>query len=130
MGSGNRATLLRNREPGRQADLKASPAKGPQTGQQNDGSGALGGSAPFTIFPLRVCESWINYGPLSDGVTVAQGPLEAFVMVRIHVGQPTSLPRRGIPNPSAKGFARTLPRQAHRQSSAPCVVAIPKSFLR
>ncbi len=26
--------------------------------------------------------------PLSDGVTVAQGPLEAFVMVRIHVGQP------------------------------------------
>jgi len=25
---------------------------------------------------------------LSDGVTVAQGPLEAFVMVRIHVGQP------------------------------------------
>ena len=27
---------------------------------------------------------------LSDGVTVAQGPLEAFVMVRIHVGQPNS----------------------------------------
>ena len=27
---------------------------------------------------------------LSDGVTVAQGPLEAFVMVRIHVGQPIS----------------------------------------
>src|SRR5882672_7531363 len=27
---------------------------------------------------------------LSDGVTVAQGPLEAFVMVRIHVGQPLS----------------------------------------
>jgi hypothetical protein len=25
---------------------------------------------------------------VSDGVTVAQGPLEAFVMVRIHVGQP------------------------------------------
>ena len=25
---------------------------------------------------------------LSRGVTVAQGPLEAFVMVRIHVGQP------------------------------------------
>src|ERR1700759_929211 len=25
---------------------------------------------------------------LSDGVMVAQGPLEAFVMVRIHVGQP------------------------------------------
>jgi hypothetical protein len=28
---------------------------------------------------------------LSDGVTVAQGPLEAFVMVRIHVGQPILL---------------------------------------
>ena len=28
---------------------------------------------------------------LSDGVTVAQGPLEAFVMVRIHVGQPNFL---------------------------------------
>jgi hypothetical protein len=27
---------------------------------------------------------------VSDGVTVAQGPLEAFVMVRIHVGQPIS----------------------------------------
>jgi hypothetical protein len=27
-------------------------------------------------------------GGLSDGVMVAQGPLEAFVMVRIHVGQP------------------------------------------
>ena len=26
---------------------------------------------------------------MSDGVMVAQGPLEAFVMVRIHVGQPT-----------------------------------------
>ncbi len=26
---------------------------------------------------------------LSDGVMVAQGSLEAFVMVRIHVGQPT-----------------------------------------
>ena len=25
---------------------------------------------------------------VSDGVMVAQGPLEAFVMVRIHVGQP------------------------------------------
>jgi hypothetical protein len=25
---------------------------------------------------------------LSGGVTVAQGPLEAFVMVRIHAGQP------------------------------------------
>jgi hypothetical protein len=30
------------------------------------------------IFPAR----------LSDGVMVAQGSLEAFVMVRIHVGQP------------------------------------------
>lgn len=26
---------------------------------------------------------------VSGGVTVAQGPLEAFVMVRIHAGQPT-----------------------------------------
>src|SRR5580765_1935059 len=28
---------------------------------------------------------------VSGGVTVAQGPLEAFVMVRIHAGQPTFL---------------------------------------
>jgi hypothetical protein len=35
---------------------------------------------------------------LSDGVMVAQGPLEAFVMVRIHVGQPT-LNLRSSPNP-------------------------------
>jgi hypothetical protein len=33
-----------------------------------------------------------NLNPrLSDGVMVAQGSLEAFVMVRIHVGQPTFL---------------------------------------
>ena len=31
---------------------------------------------------------------MSDGVTVAQLPLEEFVMVRIHVGQPTSRPFR------------------------------------
>jgi hypothetical protein len=28
---------------------------------------------------------------LSGGVMVAQGPLEAFVMVRIHAGQPVQL---------------------------------------
>ena len=31
---------------------------------------------------------------LSDGVMVAQGSLEAFVMVRIHVGQPTQTDNR------------------------------------
>ena len=31
---------------------------------------------------------------LSDGVTVAQLPLEEFVMVRIHVGQPIPSPQR------------------------------------
>ncbi len=36
---------------------------------------------------------------LSDGVTVAQGPLEAFVMVRIHVGQPIFQQSRGPPFP-------------------------------
>ena len=30
----------------------------------------------------------VHYQRLSDGVTVAQGPLEAFVLVRIQVGQP------------------------------------------
>jgi hypothetical protein len=53
---------------------------------------------------------------LSDGVTVAQGPLEAFVLVRIQVGQPgldfqTFVPRyqtnlilHGV-NPSRFGVA-------------------------
>ena len=36
------------------------------------------------------------FGGLSGGVTVAQGPLEAFVMVRIHAGQPTVLPSSGL----------------------------------
>ena len=36
---------------------------------------------------------------LSGGVTVAQGPLEAFVMVRIHAGQPLFLTK--IPHENA-----------------------------
>ena len=30
----------------------------------------------------------VDFARLSGGVMVAQGPLEAFVMVRIHAGQP------------------------------------------
>src|SRR5580700_3196846 len=42
---------------------------------------------PKFSFALRMAERYFCPG-LSDGVMVAQGPLEAFVMVRIHVGQP------------------------------------------
>ena len=68
-----------------------------------DGHGA--GFWPFAtvarrFFTIRVeffiagAAEFVNLeGPMSDGVTVAQGPLEAFVMVRIHVGQPI-LPRK------------------------------------
>ena len=40
---------------------------------------------------------WVS---LSGGVMVAQGPLEAFVMVRIHAGQPNSPLRRQLHQPS------------------------------
>jgi peroxiredoxin/outer membrane protein assembly factor BamB len=40
------------------------------------------------FFALRLGQSYFGPG-LSGGVMVAQGPLEAFVMVRIHAGQPT-----------------------------------------
>ena len=42
----------------------------------------------FLKFSLRTAALQVNLPRLSDGVMVAQGPLEAFVMVRIHVGQP------------------------------------------
>ena len=38
-------------------------------------------------FAQQPAERYFGIG-LSGGVMVAQGPLEAFVMVRIHVGQP------------------------------------------
>ncbi len=44
---------------------------------------------PASLLALREGPEPINLPVgLSDGVMVAQGPLEAFVMVRIHVGQP------------------------------------------
>ena len=43
------------------------------------------------FFAPTAPERYFHSG-LSDGVMVAQGPLEAFVMVRIHVGQPLPLP--------------------------------------
>ena len=43
-------------------------------------------------FPLRAERSLATVSAgMSGGVTVAQGPLEAFVMVRIHAGQPVVL---------------------------------------
>lgn len=43
------------------------------------------------IFSLQPLRSALLFRRLSDGVTVAQSPLEALVMVRIHVGQPALL---------------------------------------
>jgi hypothetical protein len=41
------------------------------------------------VFTLHKGGGWLVLRPaLSGGVMVAQGPLEAFVMVRIHAGQP------------------------------------------
>jgi hypothetical protein len=52
------------------------------------------------FFALRLVESYFQ-GGLSDGVTVAQGPLEAFVLVRIQVGQPITLRKLSTePNPA------------------------------
>lgn len=43
----------------------------------------------FENFAWQLILNARNFAPaLSDGVMVAQGSLEAFVMVRIHVGQP------------------------------------------
>ena len=50
---------------------------------------------------------------LSDGVTVAQLPLEEFVMVRIHVGQPTHL---GFP----LRIQRFLVRVQMRETASGC----------
>src|SRR5262245_41456656 len=80
-------------------------------------------------FSLRWPGSKLLFGGLSDGVTVAQGPLEAFVLVRIQVGQPptttydqglrpsgagllrqASPRRRGTPDPSERGCGRSLLR--------------------
>ena len=36
----------------------------------------------------------VDFARLSGGVMVAQGPLEAFVMVRIHAGQPLKSPTK------------------------------------
>ena len=55
-----------------------------QAGSQ---SGVRGGTRAKNV--CARCGARLLYARgLSDGVTVAQGPLEAFVMVRIHVGQP------------------------------------------
>ena len=51
---------------------------------------------PKFSFALRMAERYFCPG-LSDGVMVAQGPLEAFVMVRIHVGQPILLIKATLP---------------------------------
>jgi hypothetical protein len=48
----------------------------------------------WTTFPLRETGGKASLGfGLSGGVMVAQESLELFVMVRIHAGQPTTLPR-------------------------------------
>jgi hypothetical protein len=48
--------------------------------------------AAFTDIFTDIFLHYVNfacfYELLSGGVMVAQGPLEAFVMVRIHAGQP------------------------------------------
>ena len=51
---------------------------------------------------------------LSDGVMVAQGPLEAFVMVRIHVGQPTSQGQRAQTSEIASAPGLVLNRGSAR----------------
>ena len=46
---------------------------------------------------------------MSDGVTVAQGPLEAFVLVRIQVGQPILLGESATTEPSRTDSAQNSP---------------------
>jgi hypothetical protein len=57
-------------------------------------------------FPLQSQEIILVFPCLSDGVTVAQCPLEAFVMVRIHVGQPVLLSEMKV----RLNFAQSLHR--------------------
>ena len=59
-------------------------------------SGIRGGAAPKNVCAGHYPRLLYARG-LSDGVTVAQGPLEAFVMVRIHVGQPFPLLQMNTP---------------------------------
>ena len=53
------------------------------------------------VFTLQLVHSALVFRRLSDGVMVAQSPLEALVMVRIHVGQPVA---------PELGFIRKIPR--------------------
>ena len=46
---------------------------------------------------------------MSDGVMVAQGPLEAFVLVRIQVGQPILLGESATTEPSRTDSAQNSP---------------------
>ena len=80
----------------------------------------------FDILDLQLGMERLIWARMSDGVTVAQGPLEAFVMVRIHVGQPISrsfvLPARTIGATIGKTSDDnpTTSRAASRTSLFPC----------
>ena len=76
--------------------LESGPKNVHQAGSQ---SGVRGGKEAKNVCAGNGARLLYARG-LSDGVTVAQGPLEAFVMVRIHVGQPIFQENREAPSQS------------------------------